>query len=123
MTEDPISDSLYYPYPTGIYIHDNVYERRNIKATGKGRLGLMFRFKLKFGKDVPDIVYDGIVDEDKLGENQRLMPAFQICINNNKNATFANLDAENNFENLSRDVSMHNCALNNLNKVILGSNK
>ncbi|MDN5200793.1 parallel beta-helix domain-containing protein [Fulvivirgaceae bacterium BMA10] len=55
MTEEPIKDSLYYPYPTNIFIHDNVYERRPVRATMKGRMGKMFRFKLKFGKDVPHI--------------------------------------------------------------------
>ena len=123
MTEDPITDTAYYAYPTGIYIHDNVYQRKQVKATGKGRFGLMFRFKLKFGKDVPDIVYDGILDADKLDENKQLKPGYQLCIKDNKNAQFVNLDAENDFKNISREVSSHNCSLNELEEVILGSNK
>ena len=27
ITEEEITDSLYYPYPTSIYIHDNIYKR------------------------------------------------------------------------------------------------
>ncbi|MEM1135796.1 MAG: parallel beta-helix domain-containing protein [Bacteroidota bacterium] len=123
MTEDPITDTAYYAYPTGIYIHDNEYERRKVKATGKGRLGLMFRFKLKFGKDVPDIVYDGILDKKKLDNHKRLKSGFQLCIRDNKNAQFVNLDAENDFKNISKDVSIYNCSLNELQEVILGSNK
>ena len=33
----------------------------------KGRIGKLYRFKLKFGKNVPDIVYDGILDEKDTG--------------------------------------------------------
>jgi hypothetical protein len=68
----------------------------------KGRMGKMYRFKLKFGKNVPHIVYDGIVDTKNPG---------QICIRNNQNQSFANIDAENNFKNISRDVSKHDCTL------------
>ena len=33
----------------------------------------------------------------------------RICIQNNKNASFVNLDAENNFKNMSLDLSVHDC--------------
>lgn len=102
ISENPIKDSVYYPYPNEVYIHDNVYERRHEKATGKGRMGKLYRFKLRFGKNVPHIVYDGIVDKSKPGK---------LCIQNNKEETFANIDAENNFKNISRDVSAHRCSL------------
>jgi parallel beta-helix repeat protein len=102
ISENPIKDSVYYPYPNEVYIHDNVYERRHEKATGKGRMGKLYRFKLRFGKNVPHILYDGIVDKSKPGK---------LCIQNNKEETFANIDAENNFKNISRDVSTHRCSL------------
>src|SRR6185369_14940458 len=54
ITENPIKDSLYYPYPTAINIHDNEYSKEKRKATMKGRIGKLYRFKLKFGKNVPD---------------------------------------------------------------------
>ena len=34
-----------------------------------------------------------------------------ICIQNNKNQSFANIDAENDFKNISRDVTPFNCTL------------
>jgi parallel beta-helix repeat protein len=101
ITENPINDKSYKPFPDHIYIHDNYYERPNVRATGKGRMGKMFRFKLKFGKDVPHIVFDGI--EDPINK------ARKICIKNNTNATFANIDAANNFKNISRDLKQYNC--------------
>jgi parallel beta-helix repeat protein len=101
MTENPINDKLYKPFPSDINIHDNYYERPNTRATSKGRLGKMYRFKLRFGKDVPHILYDGI--EDKNNKNRN------ICIRNNTNASFVNMDAEHGFKNKSRDLSPYDC--------------
>lgn len=102
ITENPIKDSSYYPFPAQINIYNNSYEREKVRATGKGRMGKMYRFKLRFGKNVPHIQYDGIVDAKNPAE---------ICIRNNTNQSFANLDAENGFKKISRDVSKHDCTL------------
>lgn len=110
ITENPIKDSSYYPFPTQINIYNNNYERENVRATGKGRMGKMYRFKLRFGKNVPHIQYDGIVDVKNPAE---------ICIRNNTNQSFANLDAENGFKKISRDASKHNCTLEAIPKVEL----
>jgi hypothetical protein len=101
MTENPIKDPTYKPFPSSINIHDNYYERPRVKATSKGRLGKMFKYKLRFGKDVPHIIYDGIED-DKMHERN-------ICIRNNTNSSFVNIDAGNKFRNKSRDVKPHEC--------------
>src|SRR5690606_3744129 len=100
ITENPINDSTYKPLPADIYIHDNYYERPKVKATGKGRMGKMFRFKLRCGKDVPHILYD-VIGTPATRRN--------ICIRNNQNATFANIDAENGFKNISNDMKPHDC--------------
>ena len=110
ITENPIKDSSYYPFPSQINIYNNSYERESVRATGKGRMGKMYRFKLRFGKNVPHIQYDGIVDTKNPAE---------ICIRNNNNQSFANLDAENGFKNISRDASKHNCTLSAVPKVEL----
>jgi parallel beta-helix repeat protein len=102
ITENPIKDSVYYPYPTDVYVFNNLYEREHIKATSKGRMGKMFMFKLRFGKNVPHILFDGIVDDKN--------PA-KICLQNNTNQSFANIDAGNKFKNISRDGSKHQCSL------------
>ncbi len=101
MSERPINDKEYYPYPQNIRIFDNTYQRENVRATGKRRMGKLYRFKLKFGKQVPDIQWDGILD----GANTK--PA--LCVKNNKNATYANLDAEHDFKNISRDILVVEC--------------
>jgi parallel beta-helix repeat protein len=110
MTENPIKDSSYYAYPTDIHIHDNYYERPRVRATSKGRMGQMFRFKLKFGKDVPHILYDGIVDEKTPGK---------ICILNNTNQSVANIKAANDFKGISREAGPFACKGTVLNPVQL----
>lgn len=101
ITENPINDKTYKPFPANIFVHDNYYERPRVKATGKGRMGKMYRFKLRFGKDVPHIMYDGIRDDRN--------PERNICFKNNQNATFVNIDAGNRFKNISRDITPHLC--------------
>lgn len=115
LTEKPLTDSLYYPYPTRVSIHDNLYQRERVRYQGKGRLGLLFKYKLRFGKKVPDIIFDGITDETQ-PNNQ------PICVQNNQNATFVNLDASHNFKKVSRDTSRYNCTLDPLKKAILSLN-
>ena len=112
LTEKPLTDSLYYPYPTRVSIHDNRYQRERVKYQGKGRLGLMFKYKLRFGRKVPDIIFDGILDED----HPEMTP---ICVRNNKNASFATLDAAHNFKQVSRDASPYDCTLDPLKKAEL----
>ncbi len=111
MTENKIKDKVYYPYPTAIYVHDNNFERRHVRATGKGRFGQIFRFKLKFGKNVPHILYDGIVDPKTKDEQGKIRPESRICIRNNKNQTVANMDADNDFKNINKDPSVFDCEI------------
>lgn len=111
MTEKPNTDTLYYPYPNAISIYDNEYQRENIRPTGKGRMGLMFRFKLKFGKDVPHIIYDGIIDPQTLDYQGNTLFDKKICIKNNKNQSFVNIDAEHDFKGILRDVTKYDCTL------------
>jgi parallel beta-helix repeat protein len=111
ITENPINDKSYKPFPSDIYIHDNYYERPHVKATGKGRLGKMYRFKLSFGKNVPHILYDGIEDKENKNRN--------ICIKNNTNESFVNIDAEHGFKNKSTDITPHNCEQMPISPVVL----
>lgn len=114
MTEIPIKDTSYYPYPTAIYVHDNTFERRRERTTSEGRFGLMYRFKLKFGKDVPHIQYDGIIDPKTMDANGKIKPESRICIRNNKNQSLVNMDAEHGFKNKNRDPSVFDCVLDPL---------
>ena len=101
MSERPINDNEYDPYPRNIKIYNNTFEREKARATGRRRMGKLYRFKLKFGKNVPHIQWDGIIDQ----KNNDV----PLCVKNNKNGTYANLDAEHNFKNISRDMSKIEC--------------
>ena len=59
--------------------------------------------------DVPDIIVDGIVDYEKYDKN--IANPHRICIENNGNATFLNLDAANEFKNMSIDIGAFECSL------------
>jgi parallel beta-helix repeat protein len=111
MTETPINDKLYKPFPADIYIHDNYYERPQVRATSKGRMGKMYRFKLRFGKDVPHIMFDGIADKENTSRN--------ICLKNNTNGSFVNIDAEHGFKNKSRDMKGFECEQKPIEPVVL----
>lgn len=106
MTESPIKDKEYDPYPSNIFIHDNAFQRKPGRATMKGRFGKMMRFKMKMGKDVPSVFWDGIVQKDS-GDKV-------ICLKSNQNGTFVNMDAANNFKNMSRDTTPHECTMKSL---------
>jgi parallel beta-helix repeat protein len=109
MTENPIKDKEYYPYPTAIYVHDNTFERRHERATSKGRFGQIFRFKLRLGKNVPHILYDGIIDFSLKENSGTVKESNKICIRNNKNQSVVNMDAGNGFKNISKDLSPFDC--------------
>ena len=108
ITEEPITDSMYYPYPSSIYIHDNnfIRDKQFPSLSFKQPIGLVLAYN--FWRDVPDIIYDGIIDSTLL-KNNKILEENRICIHNNNNASFVNLDAENNFENMSLDIFVHDC--------------
>ena len=117
MTELPVTDSLYNPYTSAIYIHDNLFERRKQMPTLKHEIGtLLF---LKFGWDVPDIIYDGMPDPQYTNSDGKIFPEQSLCIQNNSNADFLNLEISKNFEKwytpffarFSQDVSPYSCEL------------
>jgi parallel beta-helix repeat protein len=109
ITENKIRDKSYDPYPTAISVHDNDFMRKRRTATMRGRIGKLYRFKLKFGRNVPDIVFDGILDDKRKPVGGNYTGEDRICINANKRAGFANIDAANDFKNISRDLTSYIC--------------
>lgn len=109
ITENKIRDKSYDPYPTAISLHDNEYMRKRRPATMRGRIGKLYRFKLRFGRNVPDIVFDGILDDKRKPVVGNYPGEDRICISANKQAGFANIDAANDFKNISRDLASYIC--------------
>jgi parallel beta-helix repeat protein len=114
VTEKPYNDPKYDPYPESIYIHDN-----KISKGGENPQGILVKIlSLKLGKPLPDIIYDGIIDSKK-AVNGILPENLKICIQNNGDADFINLDAANNLANTDRDINKHSCKQERISEVKL----
>lgn len=112
ITDKPINDPKYDPYPESIYIHDN-----KISDGGENPRGFIVKIlSLKLGKPFPDILYDGIVDKKK-AVNGSLPDNMKICLNNNGDIDFANIDAEHTFKDIDRDIKKYSCTHQRLEPV------
>jgi parallel beta-helix repeat protein len=92
-------DSLYNPYPYRIHIHHNTYENSHwFPALGHdiGKLFLMNSFM-----SPPDVVFDGIRPNGTSPE---------ICIHDNGEIVFMDIDAANDFKGLTKEGTKYNCA-------------
>lgn len=92
IAETPIKDKDYNPYPSNIFIHNNLYSKGNRMPTWKNKLGFIFWWK--FHKNVPHILYDGIQNPQWVNQDGSLKPEYKICIRENENGTFANIHAD-----------------------------
>ena len=111
------SDADYDPYPSAISIYDNEFSNTHSLPTFESDIGFLLLTKFWFNQ--PEIIYDGIVDP-KLASNEGLLPPEKaICVRGNGDAGFTNLDAFNDFENLSEDIAPYDCTLENLSPVVL----
>lgn len=107
ITEREFNDKEYYPFPTAIKIYKNVFQRKAVFPTLKYKMGKLMA--LKFGKDVPHIIFDGIRDPKTQDENGNFKPEYQICIYDNQNESFSDIDAKNDFKGLTRELKGFNC--------------
>ena len=111
ITQRDWEDESYDPYSDTIYIHDNEYVGGGTQPSGD--LGLLLIAALGSVLDnpvvVPDVVWDGIADPEKM-EGGRLASDFAICLRGNSGDTsWAYLDAENGFADVSLDMAAQDC--------------
>lgn len=88
----------YDPYPNYVYFHDNEFKNKHWFPTFKNDFGLLFMRYFLF--NLPDFAMDGIMPE---GED------FVLCLQNNGEFNFANIDAANDFVGRTNDWSMYDC--------------
>ena len=105
----PYKDSLYDPYCGGISIHDNNIRR----GTGKvdRTVGLGDLLGALFGDKVPDIIFDGSISPAYRNNDGSIKDEQRICIRNNPNATFVNLDMAGGNRHMSLDITKMDCAI------------
>ncbi|KEI73079.1 hypothetical protein GV64_22310 [Endozoicomonas elysicola] len=97
------------PYPEGIYVYGNRFEgggespdRMELKALKIAEFG--------FSGSLPDVLWDGIVNPESK------TPA--LCIDNGDSGV-VNVDAGNNFSNISTDITPHRCSVPKLAAISL----
>lgn len=107
-------DPNYNSIVANIHIHDNTFSRtNNYPADVQGTTaGILFSTTLFADANVPDIIIDGVSATDSNTDNSE-----NICIHDNVNADFVNIDGGNGFNNFNRDVSVHNCTPESLTGV------
>ncbi|MCS6974436.1 MAG: right-handed parallel beta-helix repeat-containing protein [Cyclobacteriaceae bacterium] len=96
-------DTLYNPYPYRILVHRNQFKNRHWFPSMDNDVGKLLAWKSLFNP--PDILFDGITDPKREDA--------EICIGENGKITFINLDAANDFKNLSKDASPFECLKKN----------
>lgn len=108
------------PYPEGIYIYDNKFAGG---GTSPDHLELKALKLAKFGLSgsLPDILWDGVVDAEKMVDGQ-LRDELKLCIDNG-DAGIINVDAANDFKNISTDMAAHKCSLKKLPQIVLDSDQ
>ncbi len=94
------SDINYDPYPENIRTRDNRFSNRYIFPAIYTDFGKIILFKNRM--KIPDVAYDGILPDDELRKKMN------ICIEE-ENIRVVNLDAGNQFRNLSREISSFRC--------------
>jgi hypothetical protein len=92
-------DPLYNPFPYNVSIHSNRFLNKHWFPTMQSDIGKLLIMKSMFNP--PDILFDGIADPNRAER--------KICIGDNGEITFINLDAANDFKELSKDVTLFNC--------------
>lgn len=112
ITEKPIKDQKYDPYPEKLHIHNNTISGGGSDPTGGNNMTSkagVAGLRAKLGKPFPQILWDGIVNKNKYPD--RVLPAGEnICIRENGGADFANFDAPGTMSNIKRDLAAHNCS-------------
>ena len=113
-TEIEYDDDAYDPYSDTLYIYDNEFVGGGTQPVDE--LGFVLVQAIITVQDapitVPDIVIDGYVNPAyaDAGDPNKLAAQYQICIRNNGDADFANLDKPNDHANVVQDLSLHDCS-------------
>lgn len=117
MTERKYDDAGYDPYPSRIYVHHNTFDRGKKRPIMKNKIGLALA--VKYGKNAPDIIYDGIPNEAHLDADGNLKDEFQICFRDNGEAGFANFKGGSSLKVIDEDATAFDCKRAELKQVEL----
>ncbi len=111
-----VKDARYRPFTEQVYLHDN-----EIASGGKQpdvRQDDVKALSAALGGQLPDVLYDGVVDPAIRAAKKGTNPA-QICLANNGAFTFLNSDNGNGFKHPVRDMKVYQCSLPALEAVVI----
>jgi parallel beta-helix repeat protein len=108
ITDRPFDDPDYDPFPESIFIHDNTFEGGGRNPDSDPLLAL----KSAMDAPIPDVVWDGTMMPGK-------QPSEILCLRENNELTFVNLDASNGFAAPSFYADVHDCVLTELTEISL----
>lgn len=107
ITQKPFKDSLYNPFSSGIYIHNNNFAQAAAMPDTTRPLGKLIAEL--FGGETPEIVYDGMINPQLVNEDGSVMEEARLCIRDNGKIRFANINAATGFQNIQTDIENYNC--------------
>ena len=99
------SDIEYNAYPGNVFIRENAFENKFSFPTLSNEYGWLMIFKNKMV--IPDVVYDGILPDGAIIQDEN----HKICIGDNGDFNFVFMDAANDFEAFSNNLSPFICSL------------
>jgi len=107
----------YDPYPESIFIYDNRFSGGGSSPDG---LDLKALKVAMFGLNgsLPDVLWDGYVNADKLDADGNLLDEYAICVDNG-DAEVLNGDMANNSANIVVGAEQHDCRHEKLPAVVL----
>ncbi len=112
----------YDAFPETIFIYGNTFSGGGQSPDPDAPIGISLNTLrvAMFGEDgrLPDVLWDGFVNADKVDENGNLEPEHAICIDNGE-AGILNVDSANAFANPSIDLEPHRCQHPKLDAVVL----
>lgn len=111
------TDKQYDPYCSGVSVHDNQFPPYTGTPSNKGLIGHLLSDA--YSNKVPDIVYDGASNPQYKNSDGSTKDDRKICIRNNAEATFGDMDLPGGGVHRSADLQRYDCSLPGLNDVKL----
>jgi len=109
----------YDPYPETIYVYGNRFSGGGSSPDGLDLKALKIAMFGLTG-NLPDVLWDGYVNADKVASDGALLPEYAICIDNG-DAQVLNADLENGSDNIVVGAAQHRCQHDKLPAITLAA--
>lgn len=101
------NDSLYNPYASAVFIHHNIFTQENAMPDTSSALGKLAAGI--FNGNNPHILYDGFMDPAYIEKNGKVRESRDLCLRNNGDIKFANINAPSGYKEIKTDPNVHDC--------------